>query len=39
MDDDTALECIFTIAATYGCKSLQLYECEVKECRYETKLE
>ena len=26
MEDDTASECIRTVAATYGCKILQLYE-------------
>ena len=26
MEDNTASECIRTVAATYGCKILQLYE-------------
>ena len=26
MEDNTALECIPTVAATHGCKILQLYE-------------
>ena len=26
VDDNTASECIRTVAATYGCKTLQLYE-------------
>ena len=26
MEDNTASECVRTVAATYGCKILQLYE-------------
>ena len=29
VDGNTTLECISTVAATYGCKSLQLYEYDV----------
>ena len=35
MEDDTASECIRTIAATYGCKILELYEYEANEYGFE----
>ena len=28
VEDNTASECIRTVTATYGCKILQLYECD-----------
>ena len=31
MEDNIASECIRTVAATYGCKILQLCECEANE--------
>ena len=31
MEDKTASECICTVAATYGCKILQLYEYDPNE--------
>ena len=36
MEENTAMECIHTVAATYGDKLLQLYEYEENECEYET---
>ena len=30
MEDNTASECVRTVAATYGCKILQLYEYNAK---------
>ena len=30
-EEDTASECICTIAATYGCKMLRLYEYEANK--------
>ena len=39
MEDNTASECIHTVAATYGCKILQLYEYEANEYGYEAKCE
>ena len=35
MEGNTASECIRTVAATYGCKILQLNECEANEYEYE----
>ena len=37
MEDNTASECIGTVAATYGCKILQLYEYEANEYGSEAK--
>ena len=34
VEDNSASECIHTVAATYGCKILQLYEYEAKDCEY-----
>ena len=31
MEDNTASECIRTVAVKYGCKILQLYECKANE--------
>ena len=39
MEDNTAPECIRTVAATCGCKILQLYEYEVNEHGYDAKYE
>ena len=35
MEDNTASECIRTVAATYGCKILQLYECDANVLGYD----
>ena len=37
MEDYTVSECIRTVAATYGCKILQLYEYEAKKYEREAK--
>ena len=37
MKDNTASDCIRTLAATYGCKILQPYEYEAKGYRYKAK--
>ena len=34
MEENTASECIHTVAARYGCKILQLYEYETNEYGY-----
>ena len=34
VEDNTASECIRTVAATYGCKILQLYKYDAKVYRY-----
>ena len=39
VEDNTASECIRTVAATYGCKISQLYEYEANEYGYKTKRE
>ena len=39
VEDNTTSECIRTVAATYDCKILQLYECEADEYGYEAKCE
>ena len=35
MEDNTASECVRTGAATYGCKSLQLYEYDANVYGYD----
>ena len=35
MENNTALECIGIVAATYGCKILQLSECDVNVYGYD----
>ena len=39
MEDDTASECIRDVAATYGCKILQLYEYDSKVYGYDANCE
>ena len=39
IEENTSSECIRTVAATCGCKILQLDEYEVNECRYEENCE
>ena len=39
VEDNTASEYIRTLAATYGCKILQMYEYEANEYKYEAKCE
>ena len=35
MKDNTVSQCIGTVAATYGCKILQLYECDANVYGYD----
>ena len=35
MEENAASDCSHTVATTFGCKILQLYEYEVNECGYE----
>ena len=37
MADDTVSECIRTVAATHGCKILQLYKYDANQYGYEVK--
>ena len=39
VEDNTVSECICTVAATYGCKILQLYEYDENMYRYYTNYE
>ena len=39
VEDKTASECIRTIAATYGCKILQLYEYDANVYGYDANCE
>ena len=39
VEDNTASECIRTVAATYGCKILQLYEYDVNVYGYDANCE
>ena len=39
VEDNTVSECICTVAATYGCKILQLYEYDANMYRYDTNCE
>ena len=39
MEDNTASECIRTVAATYGCKILQLYEYDANVYGYDANFE
>ena len=39
MKHNTASECIRTVAATYGCKILQLYECDANVYGYNANCE
>ena len=39
IEENTSSECVCTIAATCGCKILQLYDYEANEYRYEVNCE
>ena len=39
VEDNTASECIRTVAATHGCKILQLYEYNANVYRYDANCE
>ena len=39
VDDNTSLECIRSVAATYGCKILQLYEYDANVYEYDANCE